>query len=241
MQSAPKRIAEAVKPYVPMGVKRRLKQALGQANPDWHRRTIGNLDLWDELGTLQLDYLVEQGLEPPHYLLDVGCGPLRAGVHFIRYLEPERYYGVDKNEGVLERARAVELERYGVAEKRPSLVAMDDFGFDRLGQRFEFAIAQSVFTHLPLNSIVRCVMEMERALVEGGRFYATFFENPDGKRNLDDLRQTESVVTHFDRDFYHYDFATFEWICEGTKLRAEYAGDWGHPRNQKMLRLTRTP
>jgi len=44
-------------------------------------------------------------------------------------------------------------------------------------------------------------------------------------------------VTHFDRDFYHYDFATFEWICEGTSLVPEYVGDWDNPRNQKMLRF----
>jgi hypothetical protein len=80
---------------------------------------------------------------------------------------------------------------------------------------------------------------MERALDEGGRFYATIFENPQGKRNLADINQTETIVTHFDADFFHYDFATFEWICEGTRLEPTYIGDWGHPRNQRMLLFTR--
>jgi len=239
-------LVDAVRQALPVGVKRRARRALGLSSyravdADWHRRTIGNVHLWDELGKLQLDYLVGEGLEPGHYLLDVGCGPLRAGVHFIAYLEPGHYFGVDKNARMLERAREVELPRYGIGDRRPTLAAIDDFGFDRLGRQFDFAIAQSVFTHLPLNSIMRCLMEMERALVVGGRFYASFFENPDGKRNLGDVHQTDGIVTHFDSDFFHYDFDTFAWICDGTKLRADYVGDWGHPNNQKLLRFTREP
>jgi SAM-dependent methyltransferase len=117
---------------------------------------------------------------------------------------------------------------------------MEDFGFERLAQSFDYALAQSVFTHLHLNSIVRCLMNMERVLVPGGRFFATFYENEQGKRNLDDIQQTPRVVTHFDRDYYHYDFATFEWACEGTSLRAEYLGEWNNPQNQKMLVFVKT-
>ena len=116
---------------------------------------------------------------------------------------------------------------------------MEDFGFERLGQTFDYALAQSVFTHLPLNSIIRCLMNMEGVLAPGGRFYATFYENPDGKRNLDDVRQTPRVVTHFDKDYFHYDLATFEWICEGTSLTVEYLGNWNNPQNQKMLLFTK--
>lgn len=232
------------KALVPVAVKRPLKRLVPRRyhrlfDPEWHRRTIGNLRLWDEIGDLQFRYLVEHGLEPHHYLLDVGCGPLRGGVRFIEYLEPGRYYGVDKNADVLVEAERVELAPRGLHEKRPTLAAMDDFDFRRLGQTFDYALAQSVFTHLPLNSIIQCLMRMEEALKPGGQFYATFFENPAGKRNLDDIQQTDEVVTHFARDFYHYDVGTFEWICEGTSLVPEYLGDWGNPRNQKMLRFTK--
>jgi SAM-dependent methyltransferase len=237
-------ILRAVKPYIPVPAKRAAKRALPRRyhrlfDPDWHRRTIGNVELWDEIGTLQFQFLVDQGLEPQHYLIDVGCGPLRGGARFIRYLEPGRYFGIDKNQAALEEARELELTPEEIEAKRPTLAAMSDFGFARLGQSFDYALAQSVFTHLPLNEIIRCVMNIERALVPGGKFYATFFENPQGKFNLDDVHQTDSVVTHFDRDFFHYDVATFEWICEGTRLSVEYVGDWGNPRNQKMLVFTR--
>jgi SAM-dependent methyltransferase len=178
---------------------------------------------------------VSRGLQPSHYLLDVGCGPLRGGAHFIRYLEEGHYYGVDSNAPMLEETRRLELPRQGLVDKRPTLVAMEDFGFGRLARQFDYALAQSVFTHLPLNNIIRCLMEMEQALVPGGEFYATIWENERGKFDLADIQQTATAVTHFDRDFFHYDVSTFEWICDGTGLSVEYLGDWENPVNQKML------
>src|SRR5216684_3760408 len=50
---------------------------------------------WDHMGRLQISYLMEHGLQPHHYLLDVACGSLRAGRYFILYLQPGHYYGLD--------------------------------------------------------------------------------------------------------------------------------------------------
>ena len=161
-----------LKRHVPIGVKRRVRRTIPERyhrlwDPDWHRSTVrGNTAFWDYLGKLQLDYLVEQGLQPEHYLLDVGCGPLRAGVHFIGYLEPGHYAGVDKRGARLERAAEVELPRHGLEDKAPLLLVNEDFEFSKLGQTFDYAIAQSVFTHLPANNIVRCLVEMDGAPAE---------------------------------------------------------------------------
>jgi SAM-dependent methyltransferase len=233
-----------VKPIVPLAVKRTVKRRIPTRyyryfDPDWHRRTIGYIEEWERHGHAQFEYLTGQGLEPHHYLLDVGCGPLRGGVRFIGYLEPDHYFGVDKNEGVIEAARDQELERYGLDDKRPTLVAMENFDFPSLGRSFDYAWAQSVFTHLPLNSIVRCLMNVEQVLVSGGKFYATFYENERGKFDLDPIRQSEQVTSYFDSDSYHYDVASFEWICEGTGLDVRYLGGWNNPRNQKMLLFTK--
>jgi SAM-dependent methyltransferase len=233
-------LIQTIKPLVPVGLKRPIRRAIPHRyhrlfDPEWHRRSIGNVKLWDTLGELQFAYLVGRGLEPSNYFLDVGCGPLRGGVHFIRYLEAGHYYGVDSNAPMLEETTRLEVPRQGLADKQPTLVAMADFGFERLGRQFDYALAQSVFTHLPLNDIIRCLMEMDKALVPGGEFYATFWENSRGKFNLDDIQQTATAVTHLDRDFFHYDVGTFEWICEGTGLSVEYLGDWDNPVNQKML------
>jgi SAM-dependent methyltransferase len=234
-----------VKPYVPLGVKRAVRRRIPPRyhryfDPDWHRRTIGFPEEWEEHGKAQFDYLTGHGLEPRHYFLDIGCGPLRGGVHFIRYLEPGRYFGVDKNADVLEEAAELELDRYGLRDKRPTLKADESFDFPSLGQSFDYAWAQSVFTHLTVNSIIRCLMNVEQVLVPGGRFYATFYENERGKRNLDPIRQSPQVTSYFDRDSFHYDVGTFEWICAGTSLNVQYLGGWNNPRNQKVVLFTKT-
>lgn len=244
MEQVVQKLATKVKPLVPLQVKRTVKRRVPARywryfDPEWHRRAIGYVEEWDVHGPRQLEFLQEQGLKPEHYLLDVGCGPLRGGVHFIGYLAPGHYYGVDKNAKVLETAREVELKRYGVEGKNPTLVAMDNFDFARLGQTFDYMWAQSVFTHLPLNSIIRAVVSAEQVLKPGGKFLATFYENMAGKRNLEPIQQSPQVVSHFDDDSFHYDYPTFEWIADGTALDVAYLGDWGNPRNQKVVVFTK--
>ena len=244
MEQVVQKLATKVKPLVPLQVKRTVKRHVPARywryfDPEWHRRAIGYVEEWDVHGPRQLEFLQEQGLQPEHYLLDLGCGPLRGGVHFIGYLEPGHYYGVDKNAKVLETARELELKRYGVEDKNPTLVAMDSFDFARLGQTFDYMWAQSVFTHLPLNNIIRAVVNAEQALKPGGKFLATFYENMAGKKNLEPIQQSPQVVSFFDDDSFHYDYPTFEWIADGTALDVEYLGDWGNPRNQKVVVFTK--
>jgi SAM-dependent methyltransferase len=242
VQRASSRALGKVTPVIPRSVKRPIKKMLPRrywryVDPDWHRAAIGLP--WEPMGRLQFDFLVAQGLEPHHYLLDVGCGPLRGGVQYMAYLEAGHYFGVEKQAPLLEAGRDIEIPRSGVADKRPTLVVMNDFDFRKLGRTFDFAIAQSVFTHLPINSIIRCLVRMDEVLAPGGRFFASIWENP-GKNDLEPVQQRPDIVTYSDRDPFHYDFAAFEWMCTGTGLVPEYVGEWNNPRNQKMLVFTKS-
>lgn len=42
--------------------------------------------MWEEIGMLQFQFLVAQGIRAEHRLLDVGCGCLRGGIHLTGYL-----------------------------------------------------------------------------------------------------------------------------------------------------------
>jgi hypothetical protein len=97
-----------------------------------------------------------------------------------------------------------------------------------------------VFTHLPLNTIMRCLAEIEKVLEEGGRFYATFFENPGRRLSVSDIEEPDGFVAHLDRDPFFYDPDVFRWCVEGSALSCTLIGDWGHPRNQKMLLFTKS-
>lgn len=197
-----------------------------------HRAAVGGD--WDVMGQHQLDFLRGRGLEPGHVFLDVGCGSLRAGVHLIPYLEPGNYYGIDQEQTLLDAGRTIELGEARFQQYRPTLVAMSDFGFERLGQTFDMAIAQSVFTHISLNLIMRCIYNLAPVMRSGGTFFATFFENEHGQRYTDSINRGHRV-THYDRDPFHYHPDTLRWVCEGTGLELEVIGEWGHPRGQRML------
>ncbi len=205
-----------------------------------HRELIGGL--WDEIGQLQLDFLMSRGLLPHHKLLDIGCGVFRDGVKLIPYLDPGGYWGIDKNDALLNVGWDLEIKRYGLASRQPreQLVCLDDFEFSRLGVRFDYAIAQSLFTHLSLNRIRRCLARLAPCLIEGGRLYASFFEVAPGQGREDDqVHMPGGMTSRSDRAFYHYDMDDFAFVARDLPLRVDRIGDWGHPRGQKMLMMTR--
>jgi SAM-dependent methyltransferase len=219
-------------------------KVIRRLRPAPKRHNKGNEELWRHMGKHQFDFIVSEGLRPDHNFLDVGCGALRGGLNYIRYLEPGRYVGFDIEQVRLDTGLE-DLQAMGLADKNVTLVRTGDFDVSHLGRKFDFAIAQSVFSHLPLNPIIRCLVQMRRVLAPDGRFYATFFEAPAGEPHIDDITHPDrppsprKIVTHFDRDPFHYDLDTFQWAARKAGMRLDYIGDWNHPRGQRMLRFMR--
>jgi hypothetical protein len=65
-----------------------------------HRAYVGGL--WEEIGRLQFEFLLRQGLAPSDCLLDITRGSLRGGVHFINYVNPGNYLGIQKQRRLVE-------------------------------------------------------------------------------------------------------------------------------------------
>jgi len=218
--------------------KHRQRIVRSKLNPRWYRWAhAANGAHWAEMGERQLKFLIEAGLEPSHQFLDVGCGPLRAGVHLVRYLEVGHYCGMDLDPAFLASARK-ELEMAGLDHKDPTLLLDDSFRFKRFERRFDFALAQSVFTHVSFNTITRCVSQIEASLKPGGKFFATFTRNP-GPRLRHDSFVVGGNLRNCDRDPFYYDADMFRWLVEGSTLDVELIGYWGHPKDQEMLMFTK--
>ena len=202
-----------------------------------HRSFVGGM--WERIGRLQFDFLRDRGLRPEHKLLDVGCGALRGGVHFIRYLDEGGYYGIDMNASLLAAGRDLELPAAGLTDRRPHLLLNDRFEFSRFAATFPWALAQSVFTHLPLNSIERCLVNMVEVLEPGGRFYATWFEAAS-PHHVEEIQHPGGTVTFSDANPFHYHISAFEFLVGDLPLTVNNLGDWNHPRAQHMLEFVRT-
>lgn len=197
-----------------------------------HRKFVGGI--WDEVGEQQLNFLKQRGLMPDRYLLDVGCGALRAGVHFARYLEEEHYYGIDINASLITAGKK-ELKQENLLAKHPHLLVNGQFEFGRFGRTFDYAIAASVFTHIPMNHIIRCLVEIRKVLTPGAEFFATFFEAPSVAYLEPITHPSVKVTTNYDKDPFHYSFEEFQWMAKIANMRVELIGEWAPQRVQRML------
>ena len=197
-----------------------------------HRDFVGGL--WDEIGSLQLDFLLKSGLKPNHKLLDIGCGCLRGGIHYVKYLQDGNYYGMDINQSLID-AGKIELEEAGLLKRRPNIIVDDKFSFEKFNSKFDFMISVSVFTHLPINNIIRCLNKTRESLTPDGVYYSTFFQAPTSSHLKIIKHQPGGIVTNYDSDPYHYSVEEMTYMARLSKLEVSIIGDWGHPRNQKMV------
>ncbi|KAK7337860.1 hypothetical protein VNO77_18448 [Canavalia gladiata] len=90
-------------------------------------------------------------LRPDSLVLEIGCGTLRVGLHFIRYLNPDHYHCLEKDELSLMAAFRYELPSQGLLFKRPLIVKGDDMDFSKFdsGVIYDLIYASAVFLHMP--------------------------------------------------------------------------------------------
>ncbi|XGV98833.1 MAG: hypothetical protein ACAF41_07805 [Leptolyngbya sp. BL-A-14] len=189
-----------------------------------HRDYVGGM--WEEIGTLQFEFLLLKGLKPNSYLLDIACGSLRLGVKAIPYLEPSHYLGIEKEKGLVQAGLEEELDPEVREQKQPKIVISDSFEFEKLGQKADFAIAQSLFTHLPPRLIHLCFKKLHPWLENDGVFYATFFETEQKINNPNKPH---------DHGYFAYSQAEMCGFGETNGFVSHYIGNWNHPRNQVII------
>jgi ubiquinone/menaquinone biosynthesis C-methylase UbiE len=196
-----------------------------------HRNYVGGF--WEEIGLLQFEFLKNHGLNQESSLLDIGCGPLRGGIHFIHYLNTSNYTGIDINNSMLNAGHS-EIQKHSLSDKNPQLIYDDAFNFKLANKTFDFALSISVFTHLPINMIVRCLVNLKLVLNKRGKCFATFFQAPNSAY-LKPIEQLKNIITHYDKDPFHYSFDEITYMARLADLHVEYIGDWNHPREQMMV------
>lgn len=183
-----------------------------------YRAWVGPPDNYDLLSALQFSLLVELGLRESHYLLDIGCGSLRAGRLFIPYLVPGRYHGLEPEKWVLEAGIDAELGREILRIKHPVFKHNSDFNLRVFKQKFDYLLAQSVFTHAAGWQVRRCLEEAARVLSPNGIFAATFLA---GEHDHEGDSWVYPGVTYFTSEF-------MQQAAADADLTMRYL-NWHHP------------
>lgn len=192
---------------------------------------------WREAGLWQMDFLRANGLQPGHFVLDVGCGSLSGALHLIPFLEEQHYWGLERNASLLEAGIGIEFRRAGVIPERCRCVINDSFDLSEIPCEFDVAIANSLFAYVPFNKVARCIASVVRKLKPSGRFYATWFENPD-PGNFEPIVRPNGVTTYSDREPYHYPFELIAAACRAVGATVERV-DSVHPRGESALLIAK--
>ena len=106
------------------------------------------------------------------------------------------------------------------------------------GRSVELAVADSLLPYRPFNTVARCIASVVRMLGPNGRFYATWFENPN-PANFEPIVQPGGITTFPDTEPYHYPFALIANVCEAIGATVERAASTGHPGGESLLVISR--
>lgn len=131
----------------------------------------GPPELFEMKRAFQIEFLKSVGLEPRHFLLDIGCGNLRGGIPIIDYLLAGHYIGIDSRAEAMT-AAMIEVEKAGLRNKVPSLHHFSEQPLRRFGYGFEFIWAFSVLIHMDDLTLFHTLSFVAQHLLGDGVFYA---------------------------------------------------------------------
>jgi SAM-dependent methyltransferase len=190
-----------------------------------YRAYVGPPEDYDLIAAMTFNLLTTLGLRQHHLLLDIGCGSLRIGRLLIPYLNRRKYFGVEPNEWLIEEGIRRELGETLVQIKRPTFFFSDSpQTIAQAKVAFDFALAQSIFSHCGLDLIKGWLSAISRSLAPDGVFVATFLIGEE------DSAQTGWIYP----DCVNYRPATLERAAKDANLRFEIL-DWKHPRQTWAL------
>jgi len=200
---------------------------IGLSPGDRHYRAyVGPPERYDLVAAMQFNLLTHCGMREYHTLLDIGCGSLRLGRLAIPYLRPGNYYGLEPHAWLIDEAIEKECGRDLVRIKQPQFRTDADFGLRRFGVKFDFLLAQSIFSHAAAAQIDCCLGEAAACMHAKSKFLATYFPGEtdyEGQQWLYPAccTYTEATMIRFAE--------TRNLVC--TRL------DWHHPHGQRWILL----
>ena len=130
---------------------------------------------FERVGRLGFEVLLAEQLRPSSRVLDVGCGALRLGYWLMRFLDPGCYFGIEPQQEMLNVGLQQLVEPEVVQRAQARFAANDDFDFSVFGERFDFVIARSIWTHASKPQIAAMLRSFAATSSPRGVFLASYY------------------------------------------------------------------
>ena len=189
-----------------------------------YRMFVGPPDKYDVVAAMQFNVMTLLGLREHHALLDIGCGSLRGGRLFIPYLLAGNYYGLEPEQWLVEEGIRNELGQELVRLKRPTFIHETDFPLAAFGRKFDYLLAQSIFSHASMAQIRRCLEQARLVMHERSLFACTYFEGKESYTGSE-WRYPDGVAYRFD---------DMQAAAGAAGLAAQRL-NWPHPNGQRWI------
>jgi len=177
---------------------------------------------WFSYSEWQIDILKSFNIDKGCKILDIGCGPLRFGLEAINFLNDGGYYGIDPYPRFIELGKLL-YDATGM-DKKYTVIHDAEFNFHLFETEFDFAIAQSVFTHLSRVQVILALKNAKKVMKSGSKLLFTNIESRLARGFLYDGRFPMMTGVNMDEKFYRD-------ICEPLNLKLEY-NSREHPTQQ---------
>jgi cyclopropane fatty-acyl-phospholipid synthase-like methyltransferase len=173
---------------------------------------------------MTFNLLTTLGLRQDHSVLDIGCGSLRIGRLLIPYLNIKNYSGIEPNKWLVEDGIRQETGRDQILIKQPKFYFADSADKLPTNALYDFAIAQSIFSHCGPDLVNRWLTDISAHLRDSGALVETFVSG-------DQDRQDPGWVYP---ECVNYKVETMAALARNARLKF-FLLDWKHPRQQWAL------
>lgn len=198
--------------------------------------TGGPVESFGDIGQYTLDSLEQSGMNPDSMVLDVGCGALRLGYWLVRYLNPDRYFGLEPVQKYVDAGLKHAIGPEMAAEKRPRFDHNKNFDFSPFGVKFNFVVARSIFSHASPAMVCRALDSFRDNAAPNGVMLASYKTTikADGHVEVIDVNQKAG-----DWSWRRYSTSYLQKLSKERGLSAE---KFGKPHNgQVWLRVSKEP